>query len=227
MGRDVKKADADGKAQAKPMWEKEDMPIHPLRLAREINDFMDREDDIVVADGGDTATWMGMTRTVRKAGHYLDYGLYGCLAVGLPYANAAKLLNPDKRVLLVIGDGSVGFNFMEFHTAIRNNLPIVAVVANDTLWGMIAHSQQLRLGHAIKDGTELGLVRYEKMVEALGGFGAFVEKPEDIRPGHRGGLQVGEDRVHQRHGGPVDDQPGQRGPGQPRGLQGVDGGRSR
>jgi acetolactate synthase I/II/III large subunit len=175
-------ADEAGKAQAKPMWESPDVPIHPLRLAREINDFMNRDDDIVVADGGDTATWMGMTRTVRKPGHYLDYGLYGCLAVGLPYANAAKLLNPDKRVLLVIGDGSVGFNFMEFHTAIRNRLPIVVVVANDMLWGMIAHSQQLRLGHSIKDGTELGLVRYDKLVEALGGFGAYAEKPEEIRP---------------------------------------------
>ena len=178
----VRAADASGKAQAKPMWENPNVPIHPMRLVKELNDFMNREDDIVVADGGDTATWMGMTRTVRRAGHYLDYGLYGCLAVGIPYANAAKLRNPDKRVLLVIGDGSVGFNFMEFHTAIRHGLPIVAVVANDTLWGMIAHSQQLRLGHAIKEGTELGHVRYEKLVEQLGGFGAYVEKPEDIRP---------------------------------------------
>ena len=178
----VRAADASGKAQAKPMWENSNIPIHPLRLAKELNDFMNREDDIVVADGGDTATWMGMTRTVRQAGHYLDYGLYGCLAVGIPYANAAKLRNPDKRVLLVIGDGAVGFNFMEFHTALRHGLPIVVVVANDTLWGMIAHSQQLRLGHAIKEGTELGHVRYEKLVEQLGGFGAYVEKPEDIRP---------------------------------------------
>jgi len=178
----VKKADAEGKAQAQPMWDHSEVPIHPLRLAKEINEFMNKEDDIVVADGGDTATWMGMTRTVRKAGHYLDYGIYGCLAVGLPYANAAKYINKDKRVLLVIGDGSVGFNFMEFHTAIRNNLPIVVVVANDTLWGMIAHSQTLRLGHAIKDGTDLGEVHYEKLVEALGGFGAFVDKPEGIKP---------------------------------------------
>ena len=58
---------------------------------------MDREDDIVVADGGDTTTWMGMTRTVVRAGHYLDYGIYGSLAVGLPYANAAKLLSPEKQ----------------------------------------------------------------------------------------------------------------------------------
>ncbi len=178
----VRKADRDGKDGAKALWECDALPIHPMRLARELNDFMNREDDIVVADGGDTATWTGMTRTVVKGGTYLDYGLYGCLAVGIPFANAAKLKNPDKRVLLVIGDGSVGFNFMEFNTAIRRGLPIVVVIANDSLWGMIAHSQQLRMGHNIARGTEIGWVDYHKMVEALGGFGAVVEKPEDIRP---------------------------------------------
>jgi len=93
----------------------------------------------VVVDGGDTSTWMGMTRIIRKGGTYLDYGLYGCLAVGIPYANAAKLRNPEKRVLLITGDGSVGFNFMEFHTAIRKKLPIVVVIGNDQAWGMIMH----------------------------------------------------------------------------------------
>ncbi len=81
-----------------------------------------------------------------------------------------------------MGDGSVGFNFMEFHTAIRKKLPIVVVIGNDQAWGMIMHSQQLRLGHNIPNGTELGWVDYHKMVEALGGFGICVEKPEDIRP---------------------------------------------
>ena len=123
-----------------------------------------------------------MTRTIRKGGTYLDYGLYGCLAVGIPYANAAKLKNPDKRVLAIMGDGSTGFNFMEFHTAIRKKLPIVVVIGNDQAWGMIMHSQQLRMGHHIPDGTELGWVDYHKMVETLGGFGICVEKPEDIRP---------------------------------------------
>jgi thiamine pyrophosphate-dependent acetolactate synthase large subunit-like protein len=130
----------------------------------------------------DTSTWMGMTRTVRRGGTYLDYGLYGCLAVGIPYGNAAKLKNPDKRVLVIMGDGSAGFNFMEFHTAIRKKLPIVVVIGNDESWGMIMHSQQLRMGHHIPNGTELGWVDYHKMVEALGGFGICVERPEDIRP---------------------------------------------
>ncbi|MBA4397571.1 MAG: acetolactate synthase [Syntrophus sp. (in: bacteria)] len=178
----IRRAEMDSKDQAKSMWECNTLPIHPMRLAKEVNDFMNREDDIVVADGGDTATWMGMTRTIIKGGTYLDYGLYGCLAVGLPYAIAAKLKHPDKRVLAIMGDGSTGFNFMEYHTAIRKKLPIVVVIGNDQAWGMIMHSQQLRLGHHIPNGTELGWVDYHKMVEALGGFGVCVEKPEDIRP---------------------------------------------
>lgn len=178
----VRKADGEWKAPTQPLWESDAVPIHPLRLAREVDAFMDRDDDIVVADGGDTQVWMGMTRTVRGGGRYFDSGLYGCLAVGLPFANAAKLGHPESRVLLISGDGSIGFNFMEFHTAIRKGLPIVVVIANDQSWGMIAHSQTLRLGHSIPEGTWLGRVDYHRLVEDLGGFGALVERPEEIRP---------------------------------------------
>ena len=175
-------AHKDSKDLSQKDWQSDHTPIHPLRLAREINEFMNRETDLVIADGGDTTTWMGMTRTMTQPGHYLDYGIFGSLAVGLPYANTAKLLNPDSRVCLMTGDGSVGFNFMEFETAIRKNLPIVVVISNDLGWGMIRHSQELRIGHAIEDGTFIGKVDYHKMVEAIGGKGFFVEKPEDIRP---------------------------------------------
>jgi thiamine pyrophosphate-dependent acetolactate synthase large subunit-like protein len=178
----LKKEQENRKAEARRHWESDNIPIHPLRLAREVDDFMDREDDIVVADGGDTQIWTGMTRTVRRAGHYQDSGLFGCLGVGLPYANAAKLLHPDKRVCLIIGDGSVGFNFMEFENAIRKRLPIVVVISNDLGWGMIRHSQELRLGHAIEAGTLIGKVDYHKLVDALGGKGMYVERPEEIRP---------------------------------------------
>ena len=179
---ELKKADVDAKEQAKVNWESDNEPIHAMRLAKEINDFLDKEDDIVCADGGDTQIWMGMTRTARKPAHYLDSGIYGCLGVGIPYANAAKLMNPDKRVCLMIGDGSVGFNFMEFETAVRKKLNIVVCISNDLGWGMIRHSQQLRLGHAIDNGTYIGRVDYHKLVEDLGGKGILVEKPGDIRP---------------------------------------------
>lgn len=175
-------AHKEGKGFAEKDWASDKMPVHPMRLARQINEFMDREDDIVVADGGDTTTWMGMTRTMPLPGQYLDYGIFGSLGVGLPYANAAKLLHPDKRILLMTGDGSIGFNFMEFETAIRKNLPIVVVISNDLGWGMIRHSQEIRIGHAIEDGTYIGKVDYHKMVEAIGGKGFYVEDPKDIGP---------------------------------------------
>jgi len=175
-------AHKDGKALSENDWTSDNIPIHPLRLAKEIDNFMNLESDIVVADGGDTATWMGMTRTLGTPGRYLDYGIFGSLAVGIPYANAAKLLYLDSRVCLITGDGSVGFNFMEFETAIRKNLPIVVVISNDLGWGMIRHSQEIRMGHAIEDGTYIGKVDYHKMVEAIGGKGFLVEDPKDIKP---------------------------------------------
>ena len=178
----LRQADAAGKAEAQPNWDSPEVPIHPMRLAREINDFMDRPDDVVVADGGDTTTWLGLTRTIRRAGHYLDYGLYGCIGAGMPNALAARLRYPDSRVCLLSGDGSMGFNFMEFETALRKNMPLVAVISNDLGWGMIRHSQEIRLGRAIETGTWIGRVNYHQAVEALGGKGWFVEKPDDIRP---------------------------------------------
>jgi len=207
-------ADKESKSQTMPMWESDAVPIHALRAAQEINTFMDRPDDIVVADGGDAQIWMGMTRTVRRPGRYLDSNLYGCLGVGLPYANAAQLTNPGKRVCLFCGDGSIGFNFMEFETAIRKKLPVVVVISNDLGWGMIRHSQQLRLGHPIKEGTEIGYVPYHKLVEALGGFGAEVRKPGDIRPALEAAF-AGQDILHQCHDRSRHHQPGQHRTGEP------------
>jgi acetolactate synthase-1/2/3 large subunit len=172
QGRNFGRASAESSA----------VPIHPFRLASEIDRYMDREDDIVVGDGGDTQVWMSMARTAVKEGHYLESGIYGCLGLGIPYAIAAKILYPDKRVLNIIGDGSVGFNFMEFETAIRKKIPVVIVINNDLGWGMIRHSQRLKLGSPLDEGTELGRVEYHRIVESMGGLGILVEKPDEIIP---------------------------------------------
>ncbi|MCP5069884.1 MAG: thiamine pyrophosphate-binding protein, partial [bacterium] len=175
-------AERESLAAAEENWRSTSKPIHPIRLAKDVDEFMNREDDIVVTDGGDATTWIGMTRTMRRAGHYLDYGLFGSLGGGLPYANAAKLLNPDKRVLLFTGDGSLGFNFMEFERAISKGLPIVVIISNDLGWGMIRHSQVVKLGHAIEPVTELGSIEYDRFVESMGGVGYRVEDPDQILP---------------------------------------------
>lgn len=165
-----------------PMQQSNAVPIHPQRLMWEVDNFMNKEGDVVLADGGDTLTWVHIGRTVRSPYRILDHGQFWCIGGGIADTIAARLVYPESRVMLVTGDGSLGFNFMEITTAIRKKLKIVIVVANDQSWGMIRHSQMLRLGYTLDSVTWLGPIPYEKMVEAAGGKGFFVEKPEDIKP---------------------------------------------
>lgn len=160
----------------------DDVPVNPGVLIREVDAFMDREDDIIVADGGDAYTWVMTERTYRAEMNALDTGLFGCLGVGLPYGLAAKLANPDRRVIVHTGDGALGFNFMEFETSLRRNLPIVVVIDNNRKWGMTSNSMKDRFGEYVPGTVEIGAVPYHEAVEALGGRGFLVEKAEDIRP---------------------------------------------
>lgn len=156
-------------------------PIHPLRLSKEIAEFLE-EDDIIVYDGGDIKWWAKTTIPSLKPGHTIETGAFGCIGTGIPHSIAAKLAFPNKRVMNVNGDGSFGFNAMEFETAVRHNVPFVSVVANDQGWGMILHNQRELYGDDRVVGSELGAVRYDKVVEALGGYGELVEDPAQIKP---------------------------------------------
>ncbi|MBW1893334.1 MAG: thiamine pyrophosphate-binding protein [Deltaproteobacteria bacterium] len=158
-------------------------PIHPIRLVNQIMEVFG-QDAFYVADGGDTSYYgfAGFTSSL-KAGVQIPAGaLLGCLGTGIPFAMAAKLANPDKPVIVLNGDGSFGFNSMEFDTAVRHNIPIICVVNNDCAWGMIKHSQAMSIGADRCTCAELGMRQYEKMVEGLGGYGELVTKDEDIIP---------------------------------------------
>ncbi len=169
---------------------KTDGPIHPARMAREIVNALDRE-AVVVADGGETAAWMGNAWTARHPGRFLTHGYLGCLGTGLPFALAAKAAHPDRQVFCILGDGSAGLNFAEFHTAAKNNLPITVVINNDQQWGMSKHGQELMWGKGRHMATELGMVHYERAAEGLGAHGELVERAEDIGPAMKRALSCG------------------------------------
>ncbi len=174
------RAAEQSKAEFEKQSKSDAVPIPPARLAREVDEFLS-PNDILTLDGGDTSIWMNMARTNHKRAGTIESGLFGCLGVGLPYALAAKLASPDQRVYTIVGDGSLGFNFMEFHTSIRFGLPVVVIVNNDQAWGMVRHSQQLRFGMDRTPATDLGYVPYHKLVEALGGHGEEVREPDEIK----------------------------------------------
>ncbi|MFO7680404.1 MAG: thiamine pyrophosphate-binding protein, partial [Chloroflexota bacterium] len=156
-----------------------DAPVNHFRFGAEVNQFID-DDTIVIGDGGDIVSASAKVIAVNKPGRWLDPGPLGCLGVGAPFALAAQFLHPDKKVLILSGDGSFGFNGFEFETAVRFNLPIVAIVGNDAAWGQIGNPIKKMLGQAV--GSKLASTRYDKVVEALGGYGEWVETPAEIGP---------------------------------------------
>jgi acetolactate synthase-1/2/3 large subunit len=170
---------AEAKVQA--ALDSDESPVDPQRMCREVRDWLDTLDDpIVIGDGGDIVATAAKIIPVKREGAWMDPGPLGTLGVGMPFALAAQASNPDKRVVIVYGDGSFGLNGFEYDTAVRFGLPIIGIVGNDAAWGQMMRPQGAIYGSY--DNTLLNYTRYDKVVEALGGHGEYVERPEDLRP---------------------------------------------
>jgi thiamine pyrophosphate-dependent acetolactate synthase large subunit-like protein len=170
--------------------ESDAMPIHPFRMAHEVARAAGPE-AVIVADGGETASWVDMAAAVCGGGRWLSHGYLGCLGTGMPFAIAAQVAHPDRRVICVVGDGSVGLNFAEFDTMVRHNLPIVTVVNNDQQWGMSAHGQDLIYGEGRRVVTELSPTRYDLAAAGFGCHAEHVERPSDLAPALQRALAAG------------------------------------
>ncbi len=164
-----------------PLLHSDAVPVHPLRLCREVRETISR-DTILVVDGHEILNFARQSIPIYNVGTSLNAGPHGCMGVGVPFGIGAKAARPDKPVVVLSGDGAFGWNGMEMDSAIRHNLPIVVVVSNNAGFTSRqtgrATASNLGTGNV---GRELGHQRYEKVVEALGGHGEFVENPNDIR----------------------------------------------
>jgi acetolactate synthase-1/2/3 large subunit len=167
-------------AQAGPELASDQMPIHPMRIYGELNKVLDR-DAVVIGDGGDFVSFAGREVPSHVPGSWLDPGPFGCLGCGPGYAIAARLIHSDRQVVLLLGDGSFGFAGMEFDTLVRHDLPVVAIVGNNGIWGLEKHPMRMLFGYDVAADLRQE-TRYDKIVEALGGYGELVENPDEIGP---------------------------------------------
>ncbi|MCH2624660.1 MAG: thiamine pyrophosphate-binding protein [Actinomycetota bacterium] len=168
-------------AERRSRMDSDETPIDPLRLCRDIANAV-TDDMIVIGDGGDIVAQASKVINVPREGTWMDPGPLGTLGVGMPFALAAQKAYPDKRVLIVYGDGSFGLNGFEYDTAVRFDLPIVGVVGNDAAWGQMMRPQGMLYGKDRLVAVELNRTRYDKVVEALGGHGEHVTEAEEIAP---------------------------------------------
>jgi acetolactate synthase-1/2/3 large subunit len=155
-------------------------PVAPQRFAKEVSEFFGT-DSIIAVDGGDIVSTTARWLQVSTAGHVLDPGPLGTLGTGTGFAIAAKVVHPEKLVGIVFGDGGFGFNAMEYDTMVRLGLPIIGVVGNDGVWSNIKTFHRMAYPDRVV-ATDLGVRPYHRMVEGLGGYGEFVDDPEEIRP---------------------------------------------
>ncbi len=174
--------EAELEAAFRAELDSDEVPIDPLRLCREIRDFVDDKDVILIGDGGDIVAQASKVLPVPEENCWMDPGPLGTLGVGMPFALAAQLAKPDKRVLIIYGDGAFGLNGFEYDTAVRFNLPVVGIVGVDAAWGQMARPQVQVYGADRLVATKLNYTRYDKIVEAMGGYGEYCERPEEIGP---------------------------------------------
>jgi acetolactate synthase-1/2/3 large subunit len=154
-------------------------PLHPLRVYRELAEVMDR-DAIVIGDGGDFVSYAGRVVESHEPGCWLDPGPFGCLGAGPGYALAAKLARPDRQVILLMGDGAFGFSGMEFDTLARHGVHVVGVMGNNGIWALEHHPMMFLYGYSVAAKLRPA-TRYDQVVEALGGHGELVERPDQLR----------------------------------------------
>jgi acetolactate synthase-1/2/3 large subunit len=179
----LKEIEAEAEKKVEANLDSDEVPIDPQRMCRELRDWLDTlEDPIVIGDGGDIVATAAKILPVKREGAWMDPGPLGTLGVGMPFALAAQLAEPDRRVVIVYGDGSFGLNGFEFDTAVRFRLPIIGVIGNDGAWGQMMRPQGAVYGWDRLSATLLEYTRYDKIVEAMGGHGEFVERPDELRP---------------------------------------------
>ena len=163
-----------------PTFKSDNKPIHPYRVAYEINEFLS-DDTIFIGDGGDVVTISAQAVRPRNAGQWMDPGALGSLGVGTGFAIAAKLANPNKEVLCYYGDGSFGMTAFDIETADRFGLPFIAVIGNNSAMNQIRYGQLAKYGQQKGNiANKLGDMNFAEFPKLWGAHGIDVKDPNLI-----------------------------------------------
>jgi len=145
--------------------ESDETPINPYRVVHELDETLDKETVVATADAGNARDFMAPFFEVTEPLSYLGWGKTTQLGYGLGLMMGAKLAEPEKTCVHVMGDGAIGMTGMDFETAVREDIPIIAVVLNN--FEMASYDTPFS-GH------------YADFAESMGGYGERVEDPDNV-----------------------------------------------
>ena len=158
---------------------------HALDVVEAIGNVLTDETTLVI-DGGNIGQWAHQVLSDRYPGHWLTCGASGVVGYGIPGAMAARLLDPDRPVILLSGDGASTFTIAELESASRQSLPFVMVLADDEAWGITLTGHEKKYGRGIT--SELGPIDFVMLGRSLGALGVRVDSPDGIEPAIREAL---------------------------------------
>lgn len=155
--------------------------VNPGQMVFNARGFFPR-DAVTVLDGGNTTLWGVAYNQIYTPNSFLYSVKMGFLGTGLPFAIGAKLAAPERQVYCITGDGALGFNIMEMETALRENVPVIVIVAVDDGWGMERSAYAFQ-GYPPEQhhGIDLsGQIRYDLIAQGMGCYGEKVDTVEQL-----------------------------------------------
>jgi len=179
---ELRRLEAEKTEKLMPLFHSDSNPIHPYRVAWELNEFL-TENTVYIGDGGDVVTISAQAVQPRTPGHWMDPGALGSLGVGTGFALAAKLAHPQREVLCYYGDGAFSMTAFDMETANRFGAPYIAVIGNNSAMNQIRYGQIAKYGKERGDiGNLLGDIPFSQFAHMLGGHGEEVREPDQISP---------------------------------------------
>ena len=151
--------------------------LHALDLINAVKTIL-TDETILIVDGGNIGQWVHQTMTNRYPGHWLTCGASGVVGYGLPAAMTARLLYPDRPIILITGDGAFTFTIAELESAARQKLGFAVVLADDEAWGITLTGHIRQFGHGIT--SELGPIAFDQVASGFGAEGIRVRSADEL-----------------------------------------------
>jgi acetolactate synthase I/II/III large subunit len=178
---------AEWRTLQNPLVPKSNGSVHPLSIVLALRDLVD-DDTVIACDMGSVHIWMARHFFEFEPRKLLFTNGQQTLGVGIPWAIAASLTYPARKVVAVVGDGGFLYSSMELETAVRLKLNITVIVFRDGGYNMVAFQQELLYGRT--SATDFGNPDLVKYAESLGCVGLRVNTPDDLLPTLRKALET-------------------------------------
>jgi acetolactate synthase-1/2/3 large subunit len=183
---EIKSVEEAWLAEWLPKLTSNDTPLSPYRVLWDLQHTVDKDNVIITHDAGSPRDQLTPFWKSTAPLSYLGWGKTTQLGYGLGLAMGAKLAAPDKLCINVWGDAAIGFTGMDFETAVRERIPILSILLNNS--SMAIELDVMPEATKKFRSTDIS-GNYSAMAQAFGGYGERVTKPEDIIPAIKRGIE--------------------------------------